>query len=89
MKQLHVYFSGQVQGVGFRQAAGRIAGRFQVAGWVKNLSDGRVELLAEGEETELQRFSQMLCERMKNYIRDKEMEWNTATNKFCEFEIAY
>ncbi len=89
MKQLHVYFSGPVQGVGFRQTASHVARSFQVFGWVKNLNNGRVEVLAEGEELELQKFLQTLCERMKNYIRDKEVVWGVARNNFHEFEITY
>lgn len=89
MKQLHVFFSGQVQGVGFRQTTKRLAKGFSVAGWVKNLDDGRVEMLAEGEETELQRFFDLLQTRMKNNIREKEVVWGLGAGIFREFEITY
>ena len=47
---VHVYVSGYVQGVGFRYTAIRQARNLGITGWVKNLHDGRVELLLEGEE---------------------------------------
>ena len=55
--RLQVYFSGHVQGVGFRYTVQRLALGFDVTGWVKNLSDGRVEMLVEGERGELEAFS--------------------------------
>ena len=48
-KQLHVYFSGNVQGVGFRYATRQMANQYRITGWVKNLTDSRVEMLAEGD----------------------------------------
>ena len=89
MKQLHVYFSGPVQGVGFRQTASRLAQGFQIAGWVKNLEDGRVELLVEGEEAEVLRFFKLICERMKQYIQNTETNWGTASNQFSQFDISH
>lgn len=54
-----VFYSGKVQGVGFRYAVKRIAGGFEVTGWVRNLPDGRVELQAMShEEEELEGFLQ-------------------------------
>lgn len=47
---LHGYISGQVQGVGYRQHTERRAERLALDGWVRNLDDGRVEVLVEGEE---------------------------------------
>lgn len=49
----HFYFSGRVQGVGFRYQACRIARSLGLSGYVKNLWDGRVELEAQGEETQV------------------------------------
>lgn len=50
MKRAHVFVAGRVQGVFFRAEAQRAAGRLQLAGWVRNLPDGRVETVFEGED---------------------------------------
>lgn len=63
-----VYYSGHVQGVGFRATAAGLARRHRVAGWVRNLPDGRVELLAEGEDGEVLAFLSDLRERMADHI---------------------
>lgn len=64
-----VYFSGQVQGVGFRFTCRSLAQGFDVAGNVRNLPDGRVELLAEGEIIELEAFLTALQREMRSYIK--------------------
>lgn len=64
----HVFYSGQVQGVGFRYTALSIAQRFAVAGMVRNLPDGRVELVAEGEAAEVAGFLEALRRQMTSYI---------------------
>ncbi|MBO4350525.1 MAG: acylphosphatase [Proteobacteria bacterium] len=56
MVRYHYYVSGEVQGVGFRYKAQRIASRLQLTGWVRNLSDGRVELELQGEQLDIERF---------------------------------
>lgn len=57
MTAKNVFYSGRVQGVGFRYSTKRIASGFEVTGWVKNLPDGRVELLAQALEIdELEAF---------------------------------
>lgn len=56
MKAIHVHVSGQVQGVGYRQGCRRAARRLDLVGWVRNLSDGRVELFAQGSDEEIDRL---------------------------------
>jgi acylphosphatase len=56
MISLQIFFEGNVQGVGFRWSVKQVAKGFDVVGWVRNLPDGRVELQASGEETEVRAF---------------------------------
>lgn len=65
-----VYFSGRVQGVGVRYETCLIARGFEVSGFVQNLSDGRVLLEAEGEESEVCGFVGEISHRMESFIRD-------------------
>jgi acylphosphatase len=90
MKKMQVFFSGTVQGVGFRFTAERLARRFSVDGFVRNLDDGRVEVVAEGEETALTDFLTAIRESgMKHYIRDVEARWSDAQGALKGFRIAY
>jgi len=91
MKQrVHVFYSGRVQGVGFRMTAEETARRFEVVGWVKNLRDGRVEIMAEGEEPSLKQFLDALQGGpMKNFIQRADISWSAATEAFDDFEIRY
>ena len=69
-----VYYSGQVQGVGFRATAVAIARRHPgVRGWVRNLSDGRVELLADGAPEAVEAFLADLREYMAEYISGEDV----------------
>ena len=89
-KRAHAYYVGRVQGVGFRMTAEDLARDCGVVGWVKNLRDGRVEIVAEAEETVLRRFLQAIrASAMKNFIRDAEVSWSDASDMFDEFEIRY
>ncbi|MFH0984393.1 MAG: acylphosphatase [Candidatus Omnitrophota bacterium] len=90
MKNMQIFFSGTVQGVGFRFTAERLARRFSVTGFVRNLDDGRVEVVAEGEETVLVEFLTAIRESgMKQYIQDVEAHWSDAHGTFKGFRIAY
>jgi acylphosphatase len=90
MKRMQVFFEGAVQGVGFRFTAERLARRFPVTGFVRNLEDGRVEVTAEGEEASLVEFLTAIRESgMKNYIRDVEARWTKAGGTFSRFSIEY
>ena len=89
-KQVHVFYSGRVQGVGFRMAAEEAAQQFGVSGWAKNLRDGRVEVVAEAEEAVLKRFLQAVrTGAMKNFINQAEASWGHASDAFDRFEIRY
>ena len=63
-----VIFSGRVQGVGFRYTTMSIAGDFQISGYVRNIPGGDVELFAQGDESEVDAFVDVLCRRMGMYI---------------------
>jgi len=84
-----VYFEGMVQGVGFRYTARRIAARFAVTGYVQNLSDGRVRLVAEGEPEELSKFLGTLRATMSTCIHRVEERVAPATGEFREFQIRF
>lgn len=89
-KRIHVYYSGRVQGVGFRITAEETAQDLGVVGWVKNLRDGRVEVVAEAEEATLERFLEAIrTGSMKNFIKQVELSWSDASDTFDEFEIRY
>lgn len=83
-----VYFSGQVQGVGFRYTAESLAQRHDVTGFVRNLRDGRVEILAEGARDEVDRFQNAVEEAMHGCIREVDARTTEPTGEFSSFRIA-
>jgi acylphosphatase len=85
----HLYYSGRVQGVGFRYTVKDIANQSGVCGWVKNLSDGRVEVLAEAEEPVLKDFLDKVHKYFSRYIRGEEAQWEPAVNDFKDFNIKF
>lgn len=64
MKAVNIIFFGHVQGVGFRYRTEQVAASFPVAGFVRNLRDGTVELFAEGEPLEVDKFLDAVKSRM-------------------------
>lgn len=88
-KRVNAYFSGMVQGVGFRYTAERLANKFYLTGWVRNLNDGRVEITAEGNEIHLKEFLARINKEMEQYINDIDIGWQTATGEFTGFKIAF
>ena len=84
-----VYYTGHVQGVGFRYTARSVAHRFGVTGYARNLSDGRVELVAEGNREELDDFLRELRDHMFGRIRDEKCDVQPATGEFTGFEIRH
>lgn len=83
-----VYFSGHVQGVGFRYATLQVARGFEVAGSVENLFDGRVCVDVEGEERELKAFVAELQRQLDSYVRETDDRWECRERQFCDFIIA-
>lgn len=67
-----VWFSGRVQGVGFRYTVSRIGREFEVSGKVQNRPDGKVFLVAEGTGAEVDAFVEEICSEMEGYIRQVE-----------------
>ena len=85
---MQVLYSGNVQGVGFRYTVKSVATGFEVTGTVRNLADGRVELVAEGAKEELDAFRQAIRdEGLEHFIRDEALSWIEAKNEFRGFEI--
>ncbi|MDD5115499.1 MAG: acylphosphatase [Candidatus Omnitrophica bacterium] len=88
-KQLHIFFSGRVQGIGFRYTVREIADSLQVCGWVKNLDDGRVEVLAEAGEETLDAFIEQITQRFLRYIKGTDSEWLPATGELHGFQVSF
>lgn len=86
--RMQIFYSGHVQGVGFRYNARSVAAGYDVTGTVRNLPDGRVELLAEGERAELEAFRQGIRDSgLESCIRDEAVTWSEARGGFRGFEI--
>ena len=83
-----VIYSGHVQGVGFRYTTKTVATGFEITGTVRNLPDGRVELVAEGHHAELEAFRTAILDAgLAGLIRDEQVTWADAKNEFRGFEI--
>ena len=85
----HVYYSGRVQGVGFRYTTVRIAEGYRVTGYVRNMMDGRVELLVEGPVEQVEAFLTAVAEAMAGYVRDAQQVQEPYSGKITEFGIKF
>ncbi len=88
-QRVEVWYRGHVQGVGFRYTTTSIARRFSVTGYVENLPDGRVHLVAEGPQDEMSQFLAQLESHMGQFIRDSRQDRREATGEFSSFEIRH
>ncbi|MDD2755842.1 MAG: acylphosphatase, partial [Methanothrix sp.] len=86
MKRLIAYVSGSVQKSGYRSKVIDIAKRFEIKGHIENLADGRVLIIAEGEENDLERFAKAIV--IQNTIINVtgiEKEYRAATDEYKSF----
>ncbi len=87
-RRVKVYYTGYVQGVGFRYTVRKLAMGYEVVGVVRNLDDGRVELIAEGERVELDQFLQVIRDsEVGRFIRSEDISWSEPTGKMQGFHI--
>ncbi len=86
-RQREVFFSGSVQGVGFRYTVRSLAAGRPVSGFVRNLPDGRVHLLVEGAAEDVAAFLEDVKSEMGHYIRDVQETERPGDGRFQEFEI--
>ncbi len=82
-----VYYTGRVQGVGFRATAADIARSHDVTGWVKNLPDGRVSLFAEGTREELEVFLRVVRKQWGGHVHAESVDWQAPTGRFHSFDV--
>lgn len=88
MKVAHVFISGFVQGVGFRQCVKRKAKELNLYGWVKNLPDGRVEILLQGPKEKIEKMVE-LCQKgpFLSEVENVNVVWEDTDQKYDNFEI--
>jgi acylphosphatase len=87
-KRMQILYSGDVQGVGFRYTVKSVATGFEVTGTVRNLPNGRVQLVAEGCRQELEAFRRAIRESgLDHFIRDEDITWAEPRSDFRGFEI--
>lgn len=88
-EQQQVLFSGNVQGVGFRFTACRIAAEYDVTGYVRNLPSGQVECVVEGPGEAVSAFIAELAQAMGHYIRDRTAQTASYAGQFGSFTVRY
>ena len=88
--RLQVHYSGRVQGVGFRYTAEGLALKLRLTGWVKNLTDGRVEIICEGpKETIDTLLEQIKASPLGPHIRKTTCDWSASQNVFKDFQVEF
>ena len=89
-KRIHIFVTGRVQGVFFRQSTKVMAIKNNVKGWVRNLDDGRVEIIGEGEIQDIENLIQWCKTGPANSRVDKfELSEENVTDEFENFEVRY
>lgn len=87
---IHALVRGIVQGVGFRYFVLNAARTAELTGFVKNLRDGSVEIVAEGPREELERFARDVSEGPgRGLVRHVQLRWTESTGEFESFEVSF
>lgn len=90
VRRVHVFYRGHVQGVGFRYTTRETAFALGLNCWVRNLPDGSVEVVCEGNEKELKDFLETMDNGfLSRYINDKEITWESTGQRLNGFEIKF
>jgi acylphosphatase len=89
MNRRTYHFGGRVQGVGFRYTVSHLAQQYDVGGYVRNLPDGRVELVVEGEDEQVNPLIDDIRRKMEGFIRDQQCQVSPATGEFGAFGIRH
>lgn len=88
MSQAHFFISGYVQGVGYRQFVKNTAKKLGLTGWVKNSTDGRVEVLLQGEKENIEKIGELLRKgSMLAEVKDMQIKWENITENFSSFTV--
>jgi len=89
-QRLHAIIEGRVQGVSFRYYSVLTANQLNLTGWVRNLPDGTVETVAEGEKTQLDSFLDFLHQGPPAArIREVRVDWTEASGEFNDFDVRH
>lgn len=89
MTAKHIIFSGTVQGVGFRFTALRTANRYKLTGFVRNLPDGSVEMIAQGETGDIGHCIKDIKQHFGSYISEAKILDIPVNPKYKDFQISY
>ena len=86
----HLFYGGRVQGVGFRYTAEAVAHGLGLTGWVKNLPDGRVEVVCEGSKEKIDAFiSEIQQGVLGRHIQKTDCVWEDPTNEYDDFRVEF
>lgn len=88
MKRAHIFVSGMVHGIGYRSYARNYARELGLKGFVKNLRDGRVEIVAEGYDKQIQTLLQLLRKGpWGSKVKDIQIDWEDPKNEYEDFRV--
>ncbi len=88
-KCIHVFFSGAVQGVGFRFTTRMLANRYKIKGWVRNTPDGKVEVWAQGKKGDIYDFLGEVQQEFSRHITDIQTEDVEPSQGFKDFQVKF